>query len=56
MLQIRKQRREKRLIFLDLHRKPIKFQIRHLLCSWRPQVPSLSPKGVKTQSAFLFRS
>ena len=24
MLQIRKQRREKRLIFLDLHRKPIK--------------------------------
>jgi len=29
----------KRLIFLGLHRKPIKPLTRDLLCSWRPQVP-----------------
>ena len=46
----------KRLIFLGLHRKPIKFQTRNLHRSPRPQAPSQSPEGVKTQSAFPFRS
>ena len=46
----------KRLIFLGLHRKPIKSQTRDLLCSRRPQAPSWSPEAVKTQSVFPFRS
>ena len=33
-------RRERGLIFLGLHRKPIKLLTRNLLCSWRLQVPS----------------
>ena len=49
---------KKRLIFLGLHRKPIKPLTWDLLCSRRPQAPSqraedagrLSP--VKTQGAF----
>ena len=32
--------RERGLIFLGLHRKPIKLLTRNLLCSQRPQVPS----------------
>ena len=30
----------KRLIFLDLHRKPVKPLAPALLCSWRPQASS----------------
>jgi len=30
----------KRLVFLDLHRKPIKPLTWDLFCSWRPQAPS----------------
>ena len=49
----------KRLIFLGLHRKPIKSPTRDLLCSQRPQAPSQWSEdaerflsGVKMQSAF----
>jgi len=38
-LAIRKVKRERGLIFFGLHRKPIKFLTRNLLCSQRPQVP-----------------
>ena len=43
---IRKQRRE-RLIFLGLHRKPIKPLTRDLLCSRRPQAPSRWGEGAE---------
>jgi len=50
---------KKRLIFLGLHRKPIKPLIWDLLCSRRPQAPSQWSEdterllsGVETQSAF----
>ena len=49
----------KRLIFLGLHRKPIKLQDKKFALftgAHRPQVPSQSPKGVKTQNVFPFRS
>ena len=36
----KKKGRERGLIFLGLHRKPIKLLARNLLCSWRPQEPS----------------
>ena len=55
-MQLREQRREKRLIFLGLHRKPKKPQTRDFLCSCRPQVPSRSLEGVKTQSQSGLRS
>ena len=35
-----KEGRDRGLIFLGLHRKPIKLLARNLLCSWRLQAPS----------------
>ena len=46
----------KRLIFLGLHKEPIKLQDKKLPCSRRPQVLSRSPEGVKKQNVFALRS
>ena len=40
MVLVREKVERKRLIFLGLHRKPIKPLTRDLLCSWKPQAPS----------------
>ena len=44
---IRSKGERKRLIFLGLHRKPIKSLTRGLLCSWRPQAPSWWGEGTE---------
>ena len=44
---IRKVKERKRLIFLGLHRKPVKPLTRGLLCSRRPQVPSRWGEGAE---------
>ena len=43
----KKVKERKRLIFLGLHRKPVKLLIRGLLCSWRPQTPSRWGEGAE---------
>ena len=53
---VKKIEERKRLIFLGLHRKPIKLRDKKLALFTEATGAFQSPEGVKTQNVFLFRS